>query len=93
MKPEDLLEKVHDKETFIAFVEALAAEREEAERIEREHPERYVVDGAYDWKNADIASFLYAALEYFQEKPFHKPDDEPNWKMFAEFLWLGKIVE
>lgn len=53
----------------------------------------YVVDGALDWKNADIQSFLYAALEYFVPGPFHTPDNEPNWKMFAEFLYCGKIYE
>jgi len=94
MKPEELLDKVHSRKTFIAFVEALAAEREDAERLERENPQRaIIVDGAHDWKNADIASFLYASLDYFQEKPFHKPEREPSWRMFAEFLYFGKVIE
>jgi hypothetical protein len=93
MKPEELLQKVCDRETFIVFVEALAVDREEAERIELENPQTYVIDGANDWKNADIASFLYAALDYFEEKPFHKPEHEPSWRMFAEFLYFGKIIE
>jgi len=33
--PEELLEKVSDRDSFIAFVFALASEREEAEEIER----------------------------------------------------------
>jgi hypothetical protein len=93
MKPEELLDNVHDKETFISFVRALAQEREKAEEIESQHPERYNVDGEHNWKNADIASFLYAALDYFEEKPLHKPEKEPSWRMFAEFLWHGKIIE
>ena len=93
MKPEELLRRVHDRESFVAFVNALAAEREDAERIERENPQSYMVDGAHNWKNADIASFLYAALDYFEEKPFHKPEGQPSWKMFAEFLYCGKIIE
>jgi hypothetical protein len=93
MKPEELLDKVQDRESFIAFVEALAAEREDAQRIERENPHRYMVDGAHDWKNAEIGEFLYAALDYFDDKPFHKPESEPSWKMFAEFLYFGKIIE
>jgi hypothetical protein len=93
MKPEELLRKVQDRESFIAFVEALAAERDDAQRIERENPQTYMVDGAHNWKNADIASFLYAALDYFDDKPFHKPEREPSWKMFAEFLYCGKIIE
>ena len=93
MKPEELPYKVEDRDTFIAFVEALAAEREDAEKIERRNPETYIVDGAHDWKNADIASFLYASLDYFEDKPFHKPERDPGWKMFAEFLYFGKIIE
>ena len=93
MKPEELLRKVQDRESFITFVEALAAERDDAQIIERENPQRYMLDGAHDWKNADIASFLYAALDYFEDKPFHKPEREPSWKMFAEFLYFGKIIE
>lgn len=43
MKPEDLLQQVRDKETFIVFVNALADERMEAERIEVENPNTYVL--------------------------------------------------
>jgi hypothetical protein len=93
MKLHDLLQKVCDQETFIVFVKALAEERAGAERAEVENPHMYVIDGASDWKNADIASFLYAALDYFEEKPFHKPEQEPSWRMFAEFLYCRKIIE
>jgi hypothetical protein len=93
MKPEELLKKVQDRESFIAFVEALAAEREDAQRIERENPQRYMVDGAHNWKNAEIGAFLYAALDYFVESPYRQPDDAPSWRMFAEFLYCGKIIE
>jgi hypothetical protein len=88
-----LLEEVNDRESFINSVRALAEDREVAEVQERETSQRHIVDGANDWKNADIASYLYACLDYFEERPFHKPDREPNWRMFAEFLWFGKIIE
>jgi hypothetical protein len=90
---EDLLDSVNDRDSFIAFVEALAAEREHAAEIERENPTAYSIDGALDWKNADIASFPYAALDYFTKKPFHTPETEPSWRMFADFLYCGKIIE
>jgi hypothetical protein len=93
MQPEQLLQKVRDRETFVAFVRALAAEREEAEKIEKDNPQAYMVDGAHNWKNADIASYLYAALDYFEEKPLHRPAREPSWHMFAAFLYCGKIIE
>jgi len=42
MTPEQLLQKVRDRETFVAFVRALAAEREEAEKIEQDNPQAYM---------------------------------------------------
>lgn len=93
MSPEELLERVRDKESFVAFVHALASERQEAAEIERANPIGYSIDGAFNWKNADIVSFLFAALSYFEPKPFLRPESEPSWRMFAEFLYCGKIIE
>jgi hypothetical protein len=93
MTPEEALDDVKDRESFVAFVHALAAERAEAEEIERQDPKTYVLDGAFNWKNGDIASFLFACLDYFTDKPFHQPEREPNWRMFADFLYCGKIIE
>ena len=91
--PEELLDRVTDRDSFIAFVEALAAERADAAAIERANPQTYVVDGALDWKNGDIGGFLYAALRYFEPGPYHLPESEPSWRVFAEILWCGKIIE
>ena len=93
IRPEELLDEVKDRESFIRFVEALAEEREHAEEIERAYPKRYVLDGAFDWKNGDIANFLEAALFYFKPSKYHKPEENPSWQMFAEFLYFGKIYE
>jgi len=93
MRSDELFDEVKDRDSFIAFVRALAEEREAAEKIERADPQRYMVDGVYNWKNADIASFLYAALGYFAEKPFHRPERDPSWRMVADFLYHGKIIE
>jgi hypothetical protein len=84
---------VTDRDSFIAFVRALAAERAEAEEMERREPIRYQLGGACDWQNGDISSFLFAALNYFEPKPFHQPEEAPSWRMFAEFLYFGKIIE
>ena len=93
MNPEKLLDQVHDRDSFIRFVRALAEERDRAEKVEHSEPKKYVLDGASNWKNSDVASFLYGALDYFSEKPFHSPEKSPSWKMFADFLYHGKIVE
>ncbi len=94
IRPESLLDSVRDQDTFIAFVEALADERDRAQEIERQNPDRYIVDGALGWMNGDIPAFLGAALEYFADGPRkERIPAEPNWKMFAEVLWCGKIIE
>lgn len=90
---DDLLEQVTDKQTFIKFVQALADEREKAQEIENNHPNVYIIDGALGWKNADISSFLYAAIECFTAQPVTYSDRDLSWKMFAEFLYFGKIYE
>lgn len=91
--PEELLDSVVDRDSFITFVQALAEEREEAEQMERDEPVRYQMGGAHDWQNGCISSFLYAALQYFEPKPFHMPDAAPSWRMFAQLLYFGKIYE
>lgn len=93
MSLEELLDSVVDRETFVAFVQALASEREEAERMERADPVRFQLGGALNWQNGDISSFLWASLEYFEPRPFHQPEDPPSWRTFAEFLYFGKIYE
>ncbi len=92
MSPDDLLDEVIDRDSFLAFVRELAAERWEAERMERED-EGYQFGGALGWQNGDISAFLEAALHYFEPGPFHQPEDQPSWRMFAEFLYFGKIYE
>ena len=91
--PEELLDNVIDRDSFIAFVNALAAEREQAEEMERGEPVRYQLGGAHNWQNGSISSFLYAGLAYFDPKPLHQPEAVPSWKMLADFLYHGKIYE
>ena len=89
----DLLEAVHDHETFVAFAMALATERRSAAKIEADNPHRYVLAGAHGWANGDIPAFSEAACEFFASVPDGEPVPEPSWKVFAEILWCGKIIE
>jgi hypothetical protein len=91
--PEDLLTKVVDRKSFIEFVTALAEERAEAERMEREEPIRYQLGGALNWQNGDISSFLDAALAGFEADRSLAELKAPTWRNFAEFLYSGKIYE
>jgi len=93
MRPEDLLDDVHDRESFIAFALALAEERDRAERIERENPNTYIIDGALGWMNGSIGGFIGAGLSHFEPGIGEKPIDVPTWKDLAMFLYCGKIIE
>jgi hypothetical protein len=91
--PEELLDRVADRESFKEFVAALAEERAEAEQMERDEATRYQLGGAHNWQNGSISSFLYSSLAYFDAKPFHEPESVPSWRMLAEILYYGKIYE
>jgi hypothetical protein len=94
MDPEDILRKVRDRESFLRFVKALAKERKEAHAIEKKQPKKWLADGARNWKNTEIESFLLACTLYFNRKrPDFKPEENPSWRMLAEFLYHGKIME
>jgi len=95
-KPEELLDLVRDRDSFFAFLEALTAEREDAERLEREEPDRWRWGGAHNWQNSSISTFLGAASCYFSHPDcLHRdaPALPPTWRDFAEFLYFGKIYE
>jgi hypothetical protein len=83
----ELLEEVDSRESFIAFVEALAKEREAAEKLERADPERYGTYGALGWENGRISSFLDAGLTRFES---WRDEEPPTWRAFAEFLYHGR---
>jgi hypothetical protein len=87
---ETLLDEVNSRNSFVVFARALAQERERAAVLEAQDRARYQVDGALGWKNADIASFLYAGLPAFEELP---ESVQPTWASVAEFLYRGKIIE
>jgi hypothetical protein len=93
MRPEDLLDTVHDRESFITFALALAEERDRAEQIELDNPGTYIVDGALGWMNGSIGQFIGAGLTHFEPAPGEKPIETPTWKDLAMFLYCGKIIE
>jgi hypothetical protein len=61
--------------------------------VSSHYPNSYLLDGAHNWKNGAIDGFLYATLQYFIPGEFHQPEASPSWRMFAEMLWFGKIME
>lgn len=84
---------VHDRDSFMQFVDWLCADRSEAEDIERADAERYKWGGANGWQNSSIASFLEAAIAGAEAQRDWGGDTGPSWKDLAVFLYLGKIYE
>jgi len=85
----ELLDRVHDRETFLAF----ADERRRVEGIEAANPEVYQWGGAEGWNNNCISLFIEGGCSHFEPQPDGRAIETPTWKDLAEFLWCGKFME
>ncbi|MGR9054064.1 MAG: DUF7660 family protein [Gammaproteobacteria bacterium] len=85
------LEAVKDENSFLAFVEALAAERADADTSP------ITVDGFQgEWANNTITAFLTAGLRWADDSDFSlRPGPKSNnpWHLAALFLWAGRSYE
>jgi hypothetical protein len=91
---------VHDRDTFLAFVHVLVADREAAVDAERRQPTDPRVLGlmpdAGGWYNFTIEAYLEAALRWAEDSDMGESQGlppGPSWKAFAAFLLSGKIYE
>ena len=80
-----------DEATFLAFVEALKAERASVENLV------ITPDGFQgEWANGTITEFLEAAATWAKDSGFGvRPGPKPSnaWRLFAQFLWAGRAYE
>ena len=89
------LEAVVDRESFLIFVKALIADREDEIAKEKVHPSSPWGPGANGWENGTIERYLEAAVAWAEDsqgQPLGLPE-EPSWRAFATFLYCGKIYE
>ncbi len=94
MRPEQLLDEVRDRASFITFVEALIKDWDEAGRLEKENPKYWRYGAPNGWQNGSIGGYLDAALACMQDNPSASAlTQEPSWRALAEFLYAGKIYE
>jgi hypothetical protein len=87
---------VHDRESFLMFVEALAADRKAAVAAERSTPSGPFGPDRSGWENVTIEAFLEAALAWAEATSMGVTQGlpvEPSWRAFAAFLCCGKIYE
>lgn len=93
----EMADRVDSKESFLAFVHALA---DDAAAAASEG--KLTADGKLNlspggWENGTIADFLYtaegwAAANYGHTGEPHVPG-EPSWRAFAHLLHSGKFYE
>ena len=93
MSPEELLDKIDSKETFLEFLDAFVSNREEAAALEAKDPTKYQWGGANAWQSSSISSFLCSSRVYFESGPQRHDGADLSWKDLAEFLYFGKIYE
>lgn len=91
---------VHDRESFLAFVRNLVADRKaavEAEQLNPTDPRILgVVPDAGGWYNFTIESYLEAAVQWAVDSDMGESQGlppGPSWRAFAAFLLCGKIYE
>jgi hypothetical protein len=96
MKLSEQANNVCDQSSFLAFVRALVADREDEVAKERAKPSSPYGPGANGWENGTIEAFLDAAASWAEASEFGKKQGLPEgnpWRQFAIFLYCGKIYE
>lgn len=93
--PEDLLGLVADQDTFIAFLEALAADFRRERELEVDDPSSPYGPGKLGWENGTVDDVLGAAASYADDTRRRWPaEGNPNvWNRCAQILLMGKLYE
>jgi hypothetical protein len=92
---ESKLSAVHDEDSFAEFVDALANDRADEVRKEKEKPSSPYGAGANGWENGTIETFLESAARWsedWKKSPQYIAPTNP-WKRCAEILMAGKFYE
>jgi hypothetical protein len=93
----EMAEQVNSKESFIAFVNALAADRAKEVEIEKKNPSNPYGPGACGWENVTIEACLQsmAAWASTTSAETGRPSvpEEASWRTFAKMLYAAKIYE
>lgn len=91
-----LADSVADERSFIGFLVALAADREDEVRKEKLASGSPCAPGANGWENGTIEAFLEAAAAWAAGSvnglPLYAKPDNP-WRRCADILLMGKLYE
>lgn len=91
-----VLDAARDEESFLRFLEALAADCADEVEKEKCNLSPPCGPGANRWENGTIEAFLESAAEWGQASSnglqfYEKPDN--SWKRCADIIYMGKIYE
>lgn len=96
MELDEYLDRVEDRDSFLTYVKALIRDREDEVAKEAIQPSSPYGPGANGWENGRIESFLEAAVAWAEDSDFGASQGIAKvspWRLFAEFLYCGKIYE
>lgn len=94
--PEDEIEKVVDRATFVRFLQSLAEDWAAEREIEEQSPSPPYSRGALGWENGTIGAFLGAAVAWADDvsSGITERDASQNlWRQAAEIILAGKHYE
>jgi hypothetical protein len=87
---------VHDEESFLTFVRDLIGDRKASADTEAKNATSPYAPDAGGWANTTVDLFLEAAHAWAKDSGFgrtHGLADATPWRLFANFLYCGKIYE
>ncbi len=93
----ELLEQVNSKETFLRFLNVLAADFQDSQEQEAQSPSSPYGPAANNWENPSLGSFLDAMHSWAMTRSAETGElsvpEEPSWNTFAQMLDAAKVYE
>lgn len=93
MDLDTLLDQVKDEQSFLEFVRALLADKEDEDQKQKENPANPHSHGWNGWQNDTIAAFLDSAIAWAKDNKSAEWLEANPWKKCALFLYAGKFYE
>ena len=89
--PEILARSVTDRDSFLAFLSALAENWNQSQRLEAQSPSSPYGSAALGWENVSVGTFLEAAHAWAADS--NRFPQQCNWAALAQLLIAGKSYE
>ena len=89
--PEEIINSVNSRETFLKFLESLVADRYAPIKQEKLSPSSPYGPAANGWENISLERFLEAMNAWATDT--QSLEEEPQWRGFAQLLLEGKVYE